>query len=304
MPQNADLSYAVVDVFFGLSIVYLIIASYMLFFFIYYRNHREIRKGAPIITLVMLIGVAGIAFTQLILSLGKYDGTCPLFLYFYWLSLVLLLTGLLGKNYRIYKIFSNKSASALVITEGKLLLFVGIVFFVYAIIITIIVAVLGFEAVLKQSTKDEYYQYIECAIPNTTWNKIFEIVFQLSQLVPLVASLILAWLTRKIRAEYAESRELAAFSIIVFFALIIFLPLIFTLTDESQSEVLGYVIYVEILSITIISAFCLLFAPKMYAFYKYNKKIERRRREISMNRTNAMTSNHYQSSTTDPSSIT
>ena len=247
----------------------------MLVFFIYYRNHREIRKGAPVITLVMLIGVTGMSIALLILCLGQTDATCPIVLYFYRLSLVLLFVGLLVKNYRIYKIFTNKTANALVITEARLLSFIGIVFLIFVILLTLIVAVLGYQAVVKQSSKDEYYQYVQCAIPNKTWNDIIQISLQVFQAIPLIASLILAWLTRGIKAEYTESRELAAFATTVFTSMIIFLPLDFTLTDESQAEILRYVLYVEFLSIIIIAAFSLLFAPKIYAVYKYEKNLKR-----------------------------
>lgn len=276
MPQNPDLSYAVVDVFFGLSIVYLIIAAVMFIFFIYHRKHSEIRKGAPIITLVMLVGVAGLALSQLFMSLGKTGTTCALIIYFYRLSSVLLLVGVLVKNYRIYKIFNNKSANALVLTEIKLLSAIGIVFIFYVIWLTVIVAALGFGPALKQSSKDEYYQYIVCTVPYKTWNAIIDISLQVTQIIPLIASLILAWLTRGISAEYTESGKLAAFATIVFASLIIFLPLDYTLEDESQSALLRYVVYVEYLSITIISAFTLLFAPKIYALYKHNKKSKKR----------------------------
>lgn len=272
IPQNADLSYAVVDVFFGLSIVYLIIAALMFVFFVYNRNHREIRKGAPMITLVMLVGVAGTALTQLFLSFGKTNATCPILIYLYRLSNILLFFGLLFKNYRIYKIFSNKSANALVLTENKLLLYIGIAFVAYAIWITVIVVPLEYKAILRQSSKDEYYQYIVCSVPYKAWELIITITLQISQIVPLIISLILAWLTRKIRADYSEANELAAFAIIVFAACIIFIPLNFTLTDESQSEILKYVIFVEFLTITIVSAFSLLFAPKIYSLYKHRKK--------------------------------
>lgn len=282
-------------VFFGLAIIYLLIAAYMLVFFIYYRNHREIRKGAPVITLVMLIGVTGMSIALLILCLGQTDATCPIVLYFYRLSLVLLFVGLLVKNYRLYKIFSNKTANALVITEARLISFIGIVFLVFVVVLTLIVAVLGYKAVVKQSSKDEYYHYVQCAVPNKTWNDIVRISLQVVQAIPLIASLILAWLTRGIKAEYTESRELAAFATTVVAAMIIFLPLDFTLTDESQSEILRYVLYVEFLSITIIAAFSLLFAPKMYAVYKQNKKLKRcnriERSNIRMSASSEMNNN-------------
>lgn len=272
VPQNPDLSYAVVAVFFGLSIVFLIFTAFMFVFFIYYRKHNELRKSAPIITLVMLAGVAGLAMAQLFSSFGKTDAICALVLYFYRLCSVLLFIGLLVKNYRIYRIFNNKCANSLVITEGKLLLAIGIVFILYAIWLTVIVVVLKYGAILKQSSKDEYYQYVACAVPNNSWNTIIEITLELTQLFPLIISLILAWFTRKIRAEYSESRELAAFATIVLAALIIFLPLNYTLTDESKSKILKYVLYVEYLTVAIVSALSILFVPKIYVLYMYNKK--------------------------------
>ena len=71
--------------------------------------------------------------------------------------------------------------------------------------------------------------------------------------------MILAWLTRKVQAEYRESKGLAAFSTIISASLIIFVPLNYTLGNETNSQILRYVITVEFLTVTFISIIALLF---------------------------------------------
>ena len=267
VPQNPDLSYAVVDVFFGVGIAEFIICIGLLIFLIYHRNNRVIRQCAPLVTATMLIGVTGLALAQIFLSFARTDAWCVINLYLFRISLNLILMSLLVKNYRIYKIFANKKAIAVSITESRLLFYIGITTLFYIIILTVVVSVLGFKAILRQSTSNRFYQYIQCAVPNKAWNDIFQISLDVIVFIQIIASLILAWLTRKVQLEYRESNGLAAFSITIFASLIIFIPLNYTLGNETNSQILRYVITVEFLTVTFISITALLFIPIVLSVY-------------------------------------
>ena len=274
VPQNPDLSYAVVDVFFGVGIAEFIICIGLLIFLIYHRNNRVIRQCAPLVTATMLIGVTGLALAQIFLSFARTDAWCVINLYLFRISLNLILMSLLVKNYRIYKIFANKKAIAVSITESRLLFYIGITTLFYIIILTVVVSVLGFKAILRQSTSNRFYQYIQCAVPNKAWNSIFVILLELILIIQIFASLILAWLTRKVQTEYRESRRLAAFSTILFVGLIIFVPLTYTLKDSTNSQILRYVIAVEFLTVVILSAISLLFVPIVLSVRSEKTKTE------------------------------
>lgn len=277
IPQNLNLSYAIVDVFFGISIAEVFISVCLIVFIFLHRNYRAIRQNAPWLTLAMLIGVLWMSISQLLLSFSRTDGMCYITLYFTRFGTMLLLMGLLVKNYRIYKIFSNNKATALSITEGRLLWFLVIFMFIYMAIVVALTISLDYGAYLKQSTKNQYYQYVQCCIPNSAWNKIVELYLLITLAIPVLASLILAWLTRKVRSEYRESSTLAAFSIVITISLLIFIPLSVTLSDESNSEALKYAVFVEYFSVVIFSAFGLLFFPKVYSVLKAKARMRRNR---------------------------
>lgn len=219
----------------------------------------------------MLIGVTGLALAQICFSFSRTNAWCTINLYLFRISLNVILMSLLVKNYRIYKIFANKKATALSLSESRLLFDIAVTVVFYIILITTFVAVFGYNAVLKQSSSNMFYQYVQCAIPNSTWNIILIFVFEAILFIQIIASLILAWLTRKVRTEYRESRRLAAFSTIIFVETLIAVPLSYTLKGETNSEILRYVITAEFLTVTVLSAFAFLFVPTVINVLSKNK---------------------------------
>ena len=268
------MSYAVVNVFFGVGIAEFIICIGLLIFLIYHRNNRVIRQCAPLVTIAMLFGVTILALAQIFFSFARTNAWCTINLYMFRICLNIVFMSLLVKNYRIYKIFSNKKATAVSITESRLLFYIGITCLFYIIILTTFICIFGYKAALKQSTSNQFYQYIQCSIPNKTWNSILIIFLELILIIQIFASLILAWLTRKVQTEYRESRRLAAFSTMLFVELIIFVPLFYTLKDSTNSQILRYVITVEFLTVVILSAIFLLFVPIVLAVQSEKPKTE------------------------------
>jgi hypothetical protein len=261
-----------VCVFFGIAIFEVVVCLILLVFLIYHRNNRCIRQTAFLITLTMLFGVIGLALVQIFLSFGATNAWCTINIYLFRISMNLVLMSLLVKNYRIYKIFTNKKAAAVSLSESRLLIYIGLSVVFYVIFLTVFVVALGFEAVLKKSSTNMFYQYIQCAIPNQTWNYIFKISLEIFLILQVFASLVLAWLTRNVQTEYRESRRLFAISTIIFVALIIFVPLSYTLKDSTDLQILRYVINVELLTVAIVSIVALLFAPIVFAVYADKRK--------------------------------
>ena len=42
----------------------------------------------------------------------------------------------------------------------------------YLLLLTVVVTVLGFNAELMYNANNIFYQYVECRVPNGTWNTI------------------------------------------------------------------------------------------------------------------------------------
>ena len=237
----------------------------LLGFLIYHRDNRTIRRSAPLVTITLLIGATGLALAQLLTSFARTNAWCTINLYLFHLSMNLILMALLVKNYRIYKIFTNNKATAIAITESRLMMYIGITTLFYVILLTVIATALGYKAIVKQSKSNRFYQYVQCSVSNTTWNIIVQITLNVLLYIQIIASLILAFLTRNVKAEYRESKRLASFAIIIFISMLIFIPLIFTLGDSTDSQILRYVIGVEFITITVISTVALLFVPIVLA---------------------------------------
>lgn len=216
------------------------------------------------------------AVSQLISSIYTNDAICTLTAYFYRTGICLLVTGLIVKHYRIYRIFSNKLAVAIKMTESSLIMYMAIATFIYIGVLTIFVSVFGIKAVVKTSTSDQFYQSVVCTIPNKTWVDIFVFVFQIPLLIAIIINLYLAWLTHRVQSEFSECRQLAAFSIILGAIFIIFAPLTLLIGFSVDSAILRAVIEAEYLTIAIFSALAILFIPKIWKIYAIKRKKQRR----------------------------
>lgn len=277
VPQNPDLSYAVVAVFFAISIIELTICLALIFLFIAHYNYRCIKRMSPLFSLFILFGLALLSLSQLILSFARTDALCVINVYLNRLGLITILFGLLFKNYRIYKIFANRSALALSLPESSSILIIVAGSILYIGVITIFIAVFGYDAVLKTSSGNPYYQYIICQIPSKTWNLILEIFMQVVVGILLIMCLILAWLTRKVHSDYRDTRTLSSYIAILAATFIIFSPLEYTFSDDTDSQLFRYIVIVESLTIIISSGLALLFIPKVFLIFKESKMRKRLR---------------------------
>lgn len=277
--QNPDLSYAVVDVFFGIAILEMIICTILIILYLINFNDPIIKRSAPIVTFLILIGIKFMALSQLIFSLKKSHAICTLTVFTFHIGIILVITGLLVRSYRVYKIFSNKDALPVLMPESKLLWAMGLFSGIYILIIVVFVCVFGYDALTKTSSYSIYYKYIECAIPDSPWDTIFIFLLQIPILLLLVINLVLAWLTRKVRTEYRDTNSLASIVCILFASYVLFIPLGLTFNDKIDCAIMRYVIHVEFITIVIVSALGILFVPKMYVIYmkkKKNRRLEHR----------------------------
>lgn len=137
----------------------------------------------------------------------------------------------------------------------------------YIAIMTVFVAVFGFKAVVLKSSENIYYHYVQCVIPNSTWDTLFTYYTRLYTFIFLLVGAVFAWLTRNVRSDYRESRTWTAFTCII----LALVPLEATFGDKTDSQIFRYAINMELYLIIIVSALTLLFFPKIYEIYRENK---------------------------------
>ena len=276
VPQNIDLTYAVADVFFGIAIAELVICLFILWFYIVYRNNSHIRKSSFPISVAILIGIIIGCIGQITYSLGATDALCIITLYFYRTGLIIVLSGMLVKNYRIYRIFANKTASAINLSEVKLLSIMIAIAAAYLLLLTVVVTVLGFNAELMYNANNVFYQYVECRVPNSTWNTIFTIIMGAISAVIIIFFIAFAWLTRNVSSDYRETKALSAFVVVVTGTYLILVTLIYSFKDSTDSQLFRYILSAELVAIINTCTILFLFFPKIYSIIKQTRKRKHR----------------------------
>lgn len=276
VPQNPNIDYGSIAFFFGLTI-FLIIFNILAFVILIYNiNHPLIRRNTPLMSLTVLTGMLLLLIGILILTTGLSDATCEIFDYFTNIGSALMFGGIIAKNYRIYKIFHNRSSTAVDIGDSKLFVIVACIT-MYFVLLSIIDSILGIKALLLQSDTNPFYLFYQCGIESQFWQVFMSTVNELSLFFLRLTALILAWYTRKVVSIYSESRVI---NIIVAFTTclsICFIPLYYALRKGTDSAVLKMVITSIYITLTVGLTLVLLFYYPFYNLYKYQMKIKRRR---------------------------
>jgi hypothetical protein len=271
VPSNPSLSDAVVAVFFGAFIFLLLAAIAAIGILFYYKDHFLIKRNTPIISLIVLIGASFGLIGSICLCFGAYDWSCNANFILIHVFGSLVFSGIIAKNYRIYKIFKNKSATAIVIKDSQLFMIIGAVF-IYFFLLFILAICTNYGAYQYSSEENMFYLYIQCSASSNFWTVFIEIFIQVSATLLKIFALVLAFLTRKIAPSYSESYEILIILSIYFCVDIVTLPLYFKLDNGSNSQILRTVLIFETTFITAASTIIILFYSRFYRVYRYDKK--------------------------------
>jgi hypothetical protein len=230
-----------------------------------------IRRNTPIISIIVLVGIASILIGSICHSIGAYHWSCLIDLFMVSTLGSLVVAGIIAKNYRIYKIFRNKSATALVIKDSQLFFIIGAIF-LYFFLIFILGICTRYSAYQFTSEENRFYLYIECSTNIEFWTVCIEILVHVSSLIFKLFALVLAWLTRKVVTTYSESYEILIIISIYFCVDIATVPLFFELQNGTNSAILRLVLVFVTIFITSAATLLILFYSRFYYVYKYEKK--------------------------------
>lgn len=127
VPQLPNLTYSYVVVFFALMIAEIVLALAVGGWLILRWNHKLLRRSSPLFLLLIIVGILLVLTAGIIMSAGLSSSTmCILYVFFLVTGMTLILANLLVKNWRIYKIFSNRRADAVQLSDLQLLAITGI----------------------------------------------------------------------------------------------------------------------------------------------------------------------------------
>lgn len=261
------MSYGLVAFFFGIAIAEIVVILVVFVLFLVNFDDRVIRQSTPYVSLLILLGVFEVALAQLFSSFARTDGWCLLDVYLVHVGLVIIILGLIVKNYRIYRIFGNKTAVALNISETKLLATMLVVLGAYLVYVTVFVAVFGYNAFVHYSSDSEFYEYYECGIENSTWNTIFDIVYEASIAILLLVLMVMTWLTRSVGDDYRETKSLTSFSVVFIVGYIIYKPLAYSISGGVNSALIKFALRSEFGVLVVVTALGIVYIPKLVLIY-------------------------------------
>ena len=224
----------------------------------------------------MIFGVL-MALTSMIFNcLASSTAICILEYMFLYGGLSLLITGMIAKTYRIYRIFSNRTAVAIKIGDWKLIAFMLIVLCYFLLVVGLSI-IAGFGSYVFQSPSNPYYFYTSCNFASSTWRILFKLGLALSLLVFISVAVILGILTKNVPPSYGNSRSIFISSLVVIIVYIIFESLYHMTSSSTDSETIKFVIRLEMGFINTLAVLFVFFLPTLYKAYRFEKRIETQR---------------------------
>ena len=271
--DNPTLSDAIVAVFFSFAVLGIAISCILKGIFIYYRKSRLFRKSSPWFSFLTLLGIDFIF--SAVISYGTTYTTLTCFYYAWALTIGcgLCLANIFIKSYRIFRIFKNPKAKAISISDTELLVFTAVVLISEIVLLSIYSfssGLLGPQVI--QSSHNIYYKFRICLAPSKAVQLCFLVLIYSFNLFILLAIALLAFLSRKIDNSYSEARGISytVYGTILF--QIIFLPLLYTSGDSTDSSMTRYTLNGIIILLTCYLAMIFLFCDKVIQQFKQKQE--------------------------------
>lgn len=241
--DNPTLNDAIVVVFFSFAVLAIIGSVVLAGIFFHYRQDKLLRRSSPAFNYLIILGMDLIFISLIFYGLTYTSATCFLYAWLLAIGVGLCLSSILVKSYRIYRIFKNSEATALILSDGKLFKFIGLILFCEIVLLSLYSFVSGLLGpVVIQSSSDVFYKYRICLVPSPAIQVTFLLLIYLFNFLILISIALFAFLTRKIDDSYSEARGIAYAVYCTILFQIIFLPLLYTTQDSTSSAMTRYTV--------------------------------------------------------------
>lgn len=270
VPQIPDLTYWFVDVFFGITCFILVIDVTFYVIITIFRNDRCMKISSPLFMALTTFGLFQVLVSNILLSIGLSSSAMCILTNFFLLSgLTFIVSSVLAKNYRVYRIFTNPSATAIRIKDGSLVQ-ITIILVLFTWIMWAITSFASGPIKIVYSTGQDnlFYTYGLCEAPSE-WFQTFQIIFWYVYFVTLfLVAGFLGFLTRNVRDVFNESANVTTTAFCYLTFAIIFAPLYYIQINTTNSNETRWVI--QALSVCFLSAvtLILLICPAIWRFYR------------------------------------
>lgn len=281
VPQNPGLNYASVAVFFGILIFLLIVNIAAFVILLIWKDHVLIRRNTPNISIVVLIGAIMINISGILGCLEITSALCILTYFGFAIGLAVMYGGIMAKEYRLYRIFSNRTAAAVKIDDRQLFLIIAAIT-AYFTALGIAAWICGLSAKIIQSESNPFYLYYNCVVSSQTAALIIDITAEVSFICLQICTAILAFKIRKISITYSESNSVFIVIILLVCINIIMIPLYETLRDGTDSAVVRRTLRLIRSCMILVTVSVFIFYYRFWLVYKYEKKL---RKQENLNQT-------------------
>ena len=245
---------------------------------LYFHHNRlnpVVKKASPVFFQLMLFGIALLYLTVIVWAIDASQYSCFFHAWLPVLGFTLIMSNLLAKTYRIWKIFHNVKMTTLVITDRALLKFTALTLFIniglllgYTFVdglprdaLRFVPELNGFDTV-----------YVGCTDLDTFGRRLFVGLLFGFNIAMVLLGCIAAYLTRKVDSSFNESRFIgfAMYSILV--TAVVVVPIYVTAVQNANAVLKTPVrLYtIRSLAFLVFNTFTMitLFVPKVVAVHK------------------------------------
>lgn len=250
----------------------------VLLFAILKRNHRIIRSSGVSSTILILFGLICIEISEIFMCISITSAICKLMDIFLLLGVSFVISTLVAKLYRIYKIFQNSSAVAVQISDRDLGIFTFLICF-GAILLFVLYDLLGggLQPITKTAELDPLYMFSICEVPSQAFQTIFLISFYVYFVSIFVVAAILAFFTRKTLREFNESSNVGLVVYCWIGIAIIYAPIYYLQGNSTNSNQIRYVIQFIAMDLAIILTLGILFWGKLSGVIRSERRAAKRK---------------------------
>lgn len=261
---------------FGLIILKMLLTVSVIAVIVWKAKHPVIRRSSPIFCVLILIGLLCIELSFFFFCFEQSVTTCHLNDWFVITGVSLVVANLLAKSYRIYRIFNNRSAVAVKLSDWELLAFSALTLLVALIMMVLYVTLGGgLEAVEIQSESDFLYVYVDCRVPNNTFQLLFIIAFYAYFVLLFCAAALLAFLNRKVSNLYSESKAVGLTVYLWLGLLILYAPIFYVQGGSTDSNQTRLVVRFIATMLACMFTLVLLFLPKIRQVFQHDHRDRR-----------------------------
>lgn len=259
---NCDTSLAIAYIALGiLAVVLILIVAGSMAIIWYYRKAGRVRASG--LFFLMAIGASSIVGILAIFSLyGKaHTYVCVIQIWILSIPSAVMIGALATKQYRVWKVFGNKTLKTVIVTE-KQLFFMTLGFLVPDLIVLIIWSA-------ADTPKREFtngHRHVECG---NDYEEVFLIILAVYKGFLLFVSSVLAILTRKMPSAFSEAKLVgfALYNATLVSAIVI--PIIIVLDDD---DFFSWILTELFILFFFFSTFAILAFPKVYGLLVVDRK--------------------------------